>query len=94
MYTLRTSRVFKKTLKKLKKSGRRRDIELLREVVKLLVAGNALPKKYENHYLSGGLAQYQECHIKHDLLLMYYKDDKHLILVLVRVGSHSELFGK
>lgn len=94
MYTIRHSPAYRKAYKKLQKSGRRFEIQKLETVIDLLAAGKTLPEKYENHFLSGYLAQYQECHIKHDLLLMYYKDDENLILVLVKVGSHSGLFGK
>ena len=34
----------------------------------------------------------RECHIKPDLLLIYSKDDAGLKLLMMRMGSHSELF--
>lgn len=34
-----------------------------------------------------------ECHIKGDFLLIWY-DKESGIIKLVRIGSHSELFGK
>lgn len=37
---------------------------------------------------------YRECHIKDDLLLIYYKDKTVLVLVLVSIGTHHQLFGK
>lgn len=37
---------------------------------------------------------YRECHIKDDLLLIYYKDKTVLVLVLVDIGTHHQLFGK
>jgi addiction module RelE/StbE family toxin len=35
---------------------------------------------------------YQECHIRHDLLLIYRRRDA-CTLELVRMGPHGELFG-
>lgn len=51
-----------------------------------------LPAKYEDHSLSGDLAGFRDCHVKPDLVLIYEKigDDT---LRLVRLGSHSEVFG-
>ncbi|WP_162967296.1 type II toxin-antitoxin system mRNA interferase toxin, RelE/StbE family, partial [Helicobacter pylori] len=42
--------------------------------------------------LKGKWKPFRECHIKADILLVYLvKDDE---LILVRLGSHSELFYK
>lgn len=60
------------------------------EVFGLLVKGHALPEKYRNHPLKGDYTGYMECHIKPDLLLIYKVDEDELILV--RLGSHSDLF--
>ncbi len=60
------------------------------EVFGLLMQGTVLPKKYLNHPLKGDYAEYMECHIKPDLLLVYKITDNELFLV--RLGSHSELF--
>ncbi|MCI8833165.1 MAG: type II toxin-antitoxin system mRNA interferase toxin, RelE/StbE family [Clostridia bacterium] len=35
-----------------------------------------------------------ECHIQPDVLLEYKKNKNELILLLVSIGSHSELFRK
>ena len=94
MYTLHYSQKFKKSYKKLKKSGKKKDVVLLKEAVAMLEMDKTLPGKYRNHFLSGTMSTYQECHIKDDLLLVYYKDRKNLILILLDVGSHQELFGK
>ena len=50
-----------------------------------------MPKKYCDHELKGNLKDYRECHIKPDLLLIYEPNDK--VIQLVRIGSHSELYG-
>lgn len=61
------------------------------EVLHFLVSNIALPDKYRDHQLIGTFNQYRECHLKPNLLLIYTieKDELHL----VRLGSHSELFG-
>jgi len=61
-------------------------------VVKLLSEEKALPMKYKDHALKGNFAGYRECHIRPDWLLMYKIDKKILTLVLVRTGTHSDLF--
>ncbi len=61
-------------------------------VVKLLAEEQTLPKKYKDHALKGNFAGYRECHIRPDWLLMYKVDKKTVTLVLVRTGSHSDLF--
>jgi mRNA interferase YafQ len=42
--------------------------------------------------LGGGWRDHRECHLKPDLLLIYRKPDSE-VLQLIRLGSHSELFG-
>ena len=61
-------------------------------VLKALVVDQALEPRYRDHDLSGDWVGYRECHIKPDLLLIYRKSGEDL-LILTRLGSHSELFG-
>lgn len=61
-------------------------------VVALLAADRDLPLSYRDHALVGDWSGYRECHLKPDLLLVYRKPDDDT-LRLVRLGSHSELFG-
>lgn len=75
-----------------KKSSRNRDLdEKLSTVLDLLSTDKLLPIRYKDHPLRGEYSGTRECHIKPDLLLIYFKD-KETKLVLVRLGSHSELF--
>ena len=92
MYHVRYSKRYKKSLRKLHRSGRHNDIVQLEKIVGMLERGKKLPKKHLDHALSGELRGHRECHIRPDLLLLYYKHDDVLVLVLVDVGSHSELF--
>ncbi|MBQ9258787.1 MAG: type II toxin-antitoxin system YafQ family toxin [Neisseriaceae bacterium] len=61
------------------------------EVTNALMNGKAMKEKYCDHELKGKWLGFRECHIKPDLLLIYEPDDK--VIQLVRVGSHSELYG-
>jgi mRNA interferase YafQ len=61
-------------------------------VLKALVADQPLAPRYRDHDLTGDWIGYRECHLKPDLLLIYRKVDDNL-LILARLGSHSELFG-
>ncbi len=80
---------FKQDLKKIKHSGRYKLDDLL-AVVDALSSDKALSKRHKAHDLTGNWQAHKECHIKPDWLLIYQlPDDK---LVLVRTGSHSDLF--
>ncbi|MEG9862262.1 MAG: type II toxin-antitoxin system YafQ family toxin [Parvularculales bacterium] len=67
------------------------DTELL-AVLNALVVDQSLEPRYRDHSLTGDWHGYRECHIKPDLLLIYRKTDDN-VLILARLGSHSELFG-
>ena len=56
-----------------------------------LINDHEIPKKYRDHALSGEWSGFRECHIKPDLLLIYESGED--FIQLVRLGSHSELFG-
>ena len=49
-------------------------------------------RRTENHPLTGDWDDCRECHVRPDLLLVYRKPDAD-VLQLVRLGSHTELFG-
>jgi addiction module toxin component, YafQ family/addiction module toxin, RelE/StbE family len=80
---------FKKDYKKIASSGRYSLKDFL-TVVERLAQDESLPDKYRDHGLVGEWKGCKECHIKPDWLLIYQKDDK--TLILVRTGSHSDLF--
>lgn len=83
---------FKKELKKYRHKPH--ILDELTKVVKLLASEQVLPAKYKNHNLVGKFRQYndvQELHLKPDELLVYYKIED-VSIVLVAIGSHSELF--
>lgn len=88
MLVLRVTGRFKKDLKKAVKQGK--GVAVLDEIVEKLRAGSDLEEKYRDHALGGDFVNHRECHIRPDWLLIYKvtKND----LILVRTGSHSELF--
>lgn len=79
---------FDKDVKAALKSGK--DLEKLKAIIGLLAAGQKLPAKNRNHKLSGEFADCLECHIEPDWLLIYMKTKD--TLILIRTGSHSNLF--
>lgn len=94
MYTVVEDRDFQRSYLKLAHSGKlkpRVKVELER-VVEILRKRKALPARNRDHALTGEWFGYRECHIKGDLLLIYQKKDDVLVLILVDIGSHSQLF--
>ena len=63
-------------------------------VVDYLKDGKLLPAICKDHQLKGDMSAYRECHIKHDLLLQYRRDEAAKAIVLVNIGSHQDLFGR
>ncbi|MBM4147126.1 MAG: type II toxin-antitoxin system YafQ family toxin [Nitrospira sp.] len=88
----RYSRQFKKDIKKIEKSGNK-DMEKLKSVVRKLLDGELLERKYLDHPLAGNLKGYRDCHIEPDWILLYRMDSDLQEITFVRTGSHSELFG-
>lgn len=81
---------FKKDLKTAAKRGY--DLSILNQVVDALASEKELDQKYHDHSLSGEYSKFRECHLKPDWLLIYKKNEKELLLLLARTGSHSDLF--
>ena len=63
----------------------------MRQLARLLGTGAPLPEKYKDHPLKGNLKGLRDCHLKPDMVVIYTRSDA--MIELVRVGSHSELFG-
>jgi len=61
-------------------------------VIKLLIEQKPLPPKHKDHPLKGNFKGYRECHIRPNWLLMYKIDKQILTLVLIRTGTHSDLY--
>ena len=89
-YVIEISSRFKKDYKLAKKRGC--DLSLLQTVIDMLANGEKLPEKFNDHSLGGEYSGYRECHILPDWLLIYRIEKDMLVLVLIRTGSHSDLF--
>lgn len=89
-YKIKYTKQFKKDLKLAKKQGK--DIEKVFDIIEKLANDKILEEKYRDHLLSGNFKGTRECHIEPDFLLIYEKFEDILVLSLVRIGSHSDLF--
>ena len=89
-YEVVPSNRFLKELKQMKKRGA--DTNKIKLVIDELSAGNTLPVRYRDHVLNGDYKGLHECHIELDWFLIYEIDGKKLRLLLLRTGTHSDLF--
>ena len=64
----------------------------LADIIEKLSNGEILADRHRDHDLKGDFQGFRECHVEQDLLLIYKMFDEQLVLVLVRVGSHNDLF--
>ena len=80
---------FKRDFKWEKKKDRLLE-SVLDPVLSALANDMSLADKYADHALVGNWKDFRDCHIKPDLVLVYQKPDEETLL-LVRLGSHSEL---
>lgn len=92
MYNIRFSNTYNKSIKKLIKSKKVK-LEDINVVVNLIANHKLLPIKYRDHKLQGEYDKYRECHIKPDILLIYQIIKGELVLVLINIGTHNDLFG-
>lgn len=90
MYQLLYTTKFKKDLKK-----QRQNFELIGLVLKLLQQKGVLgiPQSMKPHKLKGNYKNCWECHIKPDLLIIWIQIESPGEIRLIRIGSHSDLFG-
>jgi mRNA interferase YafQ len=79
---------FEKDVKLVKKRGK--NIDKLKEVIRLLIEGKPLITKYRDHRLVGNYVGHRECHIEPNWLLIYKIEAD--TLLLERTGSHADLF--
>lgn len=91
MKELRFSTRARKDLRKYRSDIRK--MRLLYEALSLLANDIRLPSKFKAHPLSGDYKDCMECHIGSDFLLIWLDAGQKRIDVL-RIGTHSELFGK
>ena len=91
MYKIHFTAKMKKDVKRMKKRGK--NISLLTSVLSILASGQNLPSQNHDHQLSGKLADFRECHIEPDWLLVYRVENDTLTLIATETGTHADLFG-
>ena len=89
MYRVEWTSQLKKDYKKIIKQGR---ADIVDSMIEKLARNETLEERHRDHALFGLYQGHRECHISHDLLLIYKKYEHILVLICVRVSSHSELF--
>ena len=88
MLNLRRHKQFKKDLRKTSLTDKQ--FEKFVRYISLLLEGKELPPEAKDHPLTGEWKDFREFHLGGDLLVIYKVDGKDLILV--RIGSHNQLF--
>ena len=88
MREVKSGSQFRKDLKRYKNDHVK--LKKLYDIVGFLERGEDVPKEFKPHMLTGDYAGYMECHVENDFLLIWIDDE---IVKLIRLGSHSELFG-
>ena len=88
MKPIRRTSQFKKDIRLAQRRGY--DLDKLKRVIEKLARDEPLEEQYEDHALHGMFKGMRDCHIKPDWLLIYKNTSDEL--VLVRTGTHSDLF--
>ncbi len=91
LYVVRTKK-YEKNFKKYYRANLI-DLNKLNLIINTIAQREKVPEKYRDHKLQGDLKDLRECHIAPDILLIYKIEKEVLLLVLINIGSHSELFG-
>ena len=79
---------FKRDVRRIEKRGK--DLTKLRVLLASLIRQESLSSRYLDHPLRGIWKGYREAHLEPDWLLIYRTEGDDLLLV--RTGSHSDLF--
>lgn len=90
MKELRFSSQYKKDAKRYRNQPGK--MEKVAEILRKLRDEEPIPEINRPHKLTGNYAGCMECHVEGDFLLVWIDETEKLIGVL-RLGSHSEIFG-
>jgi mRNA interferase YafQ len=92
MRRIELTRSFKRDYRRILANPRHREVDpLLASTMERLAQDQTLEARFHDHLLTGDFRDHRECHLKPDLLLIYWKPNDETVL-FVRLGSHSELF--
>ncbi|WP_457560340.1 type II toxin-antitoxin system YafQ family toxin [Caminibacter sp.] len=92
MYKLKRHKDFVKDLKKVKITDSQ--FEKFINYVSKLLNNQKLPKEAIDHSLKGEWKNYREFHLGGDLIVIYKKDYENREIILVAIGTHSQIFKK
>jgi mRNA interferase YafQ len=81
---------FKRDVKLAEKRGK--DMNKLRSVISMLLAGQPLPRELADHALKGEWKPSRDLHIEPDWVLIYCVVGE--AVRFERTGTHADLFGK
>ena len=90
MKELKPTSQYKKDYKRFRNNPKK--LEKLFAILELLRQEKPIPEENRPHPLTGDYAGHMECHIEGDFLLIWF-DPQSDVISLVRLGSHSEVFG-
>ena len=90
MKKLKASSQYKKDYKRFRNNPKK--VEKLFNILELLRNEQPIPEENRPYLLTGNYAGHMECHIEGAFLLIWFDPESDEI-DLVRLGSHSELFG-
>ena len=88
MKTATYSTQFRRDVKRMQKRGK--DMEKLKQLIELLLAGEPLPLNYKDHPLKHNWAGRRDAHVEPDWVLIYAAADD--AVHFERTGTHSDLF--
>ena len=93
MRSVRYTTRFNKDVRREGKSPNNKDLPTkLQVIIDLLAEDKDLPANLHDHLLVGEFVGMRELHVKPDLLLIYRKIED-VSIEMIRLGSHSEIFG-
>ena len=90
MYSFTRSSKFRRDVRRCQRQ--QKDMEKFKVIHELLIAGEPLPAKNKDHFLTGNWVNHRECHLEPDWLLIYRINDQENMIEYVRMGSHADLF--
>ena len=89
-YSINFTSQFKKDLKLAEKQHK--NLDELFNVIDKLANGEILDYRYHDHPLKEKFNCRRDYHIESDFVLIYQIFKEELVLMLYRIGSHSDLF--
>lgn len=91
MLTVIWSNSFKKSYKKVK-CYKNFNKDKFDQIIFLLSKQQKIPESFKDHKLSGELYGFRDLHLAPDIIIIYEIRKNELILYLLDIGSHADLF--